>query len=207
MTADRLRVLRAALPIAAVVVATALVLRAQGQEASGPGKIETCRHRDLDGRGAARVDLAALDRRYRSVAADVGKAFRSFDTAASLPKMKAREHRSGIPVARSASERRVKLAEPVPAQFRKLTLYFVTALPDGKRPRSLPKELPERVACEIFVLDADRLEDVGALARTLQRRVSLASGDFARALGVAARDAVVRFSDDGKTAIVREEGP
>lgn len=205
MRTDRRVWLGTALPIASVVLTTALVLRGEAQENRGT-KTEVCRHRDLDGRGAEHMDLAALDRRYRSVAADVGKSFRAFESKASLPEMKARAHRSGIPAARSADERRVTLAEPVPKEFRKLTLYFVTALPDGKRPSCLPKDLRD-TAYEVFVLESDRLEDVGALARTLRRRVSLASGEFARALGVTARDAVVRFADDGKTAIVRQEGP
>jgi hypothetical protein len=102
-------------------------------------------------------------------------------------------------------DRTARLEETVPVRYRKRTLYFVRAVQSGARPAILPRPLPQ--AAEVFVVEADRLAEVSALARTLGRRVTLATAEFARAVGVRCADSRVTFSEDGTSALVYEEVP
>lgn len=193
--------LRAAGP-AAAAIAAALLLRAEGQE-PGRGKITVCRHASADGRQSARIDLDRVGRGYRAVASETASAFRSFRDQAAKATVGA--YRSGLPHASSAETRDVELRETVPPTYRGRTFYFVSIPRGGARPPLLPSVLPREA--EIFALEAESMEDVALLAKLLGRRVSLASAQFAQALGVHAHDARVTFSEDGKTAHVLEEIP
>jgi hypothetical protein len=114
-------------------------------------------------------------------------------------------HSAGLGGCRVRGDRTVSLDETVPARYRSRTLFFVRAPRGGARPGILPGTLP--ATAEVFVLEAERLRDVTSLARMLGRRVTLASAEFARAVGARCADSRITFTEDGATALVHEEAP
>jgi|GEM_PF-5703457 len=184
-----------------VVVATAVAMRSQAQEQRP--RLEVCRHTDADGRGSRVTDLRAMERKYKSIAEETGRKFRDFE--ARVTKARSIRHRSGIGACGANDERVVRLEETVPSEHRKRTLYFVHARRDVARPAILPERLLE--GAEIFVLKAESAEELSLLVKAVRRRVTLASAEFAKAVGVRCADARVTFSADGRSATVQEVAP
>lgn len=182
-------------------VAVALWLSAEARE--GPGGLVVRRERALDGSGGAAVDLDGIERRYGELERQVRSALDRLPER--LGEIKVAGHHAGLPACRARRTRAVPLSPAVPERIRSLTLYFVAVPRGGARPAILPRELP--AASEVFALDASTLDDVAALSKTLRRRVTLASGEFASALGVVGPDARVTISSDGRIATVCEEVP
>lgn len=184
-----------------IVLGVALAMRSQADgEAEG---IVLCRHRGADGRGARPIDLAAIERNYRSIASEAARGFREFEVQ--VAKKPGLRRRTGLRSCEANEKRTVRLSETVPPEHRKRTLYFVHARRGGGRPSILPDRFPE--GAEVFVLDADSAEDVALLSQTIRRRVTLASAEFAKAVGVRCADGRVTFSADGRSARVEERVP
>jgi len=189
---------------AVIAVMGVLVWRSVDAQDGGP-KFVVCRHRLADGRDARRVDLAAVERLYRGVARETADALTGLARHVAPREVTRIAHDTRLKSCFGARERVVTLAERVPEKFRNLDLWFVTVPRGGTRPRALPDTLP--AGAEILVLRADSLEDVARLARSLDRRVSFATAEFARAVGVECADAHVTFTSDGRAAVVREVRP
>lgn len=185
---------------AAAAAALAAILAARAEDGN---QVVVCRHAGADGRISTKVDLEDLERKYRAIEKETAKAIAK--GAKKAPPLEEKGVSAGLPRARAREERTVDLAETVPALYRGLTLYFVTARADGELPAILPRDLAREA--EVFVVEAADLEDVAKLSRTLGRRVSVATAEFARAFGVRARDARVTFTTDGRKAAILEEGP
>lgn len=193
-------------PGAAVSVATAVGLSAyfaKAEEEEKAGRWRVVRARAADGLGAERVDLGALDREYRAMTGRLREEIR--EAARSVEKAKLGGYRSGLPSCSTSREREVVPARPLPRELSRAPLYFVRVDPGGGRPRILPAELPR--GAEVLALEADSLADAGSLSRALGWRVTLASAEFARALGVRCANAEVTVSADGRTLRIREETP
>jgi hypothetical protein len=186
---------------AAVALVLAMAI-AQAQELPRP-RFEVSRASAADGTAARAADLRNIEASYLRTRAIAQKNVASMVVRAR--EMKEEGHHAGLPSCRGPGERTIPLAETVPPRFRALTLYFVRIPKGGARPRILPETLPE--SAEVFVLETASLTDVATLSRILARRVSLASKDFARALGVGCADARVIFSTDGKYSTVTEVAP
>lgn len=190
---------RPALIVLAAVV-LALVLRSEAQDDTP--RVEVCRHRAADGWGADRIDLARLVEERRTVEGRLSKAFAR--EAARVEEAKTKGHHTGLPACRARRQRTVQLPQEVPPQFRRGTFYFVR-VPRNGQPSILPAALPEEA--EVFVVDAQTLQDVTALSRAVGRRVNLAGAELARAFGVDCANARVEPSVDGRSATVYEEAP
>ncbi len=182
-------------------VALAVWLSAEAQE--GKSRIEVCRHRHVDGRASDPVDLTAVARLYRSTAAEVENAVKS--GISGIAQTRLGGHHSGLRSCSASRERIVHLRAPVPPQLRKATLYFLRAPRGGLRPPVLPASLPQ--GAEVFVLDADSMKDAIALSKALGRRVTLATREFAQALGVECAPSRVTFDEGGRSSIVLEAIP
>lgn len=165
-----------------------------------PERFHVVRLREADGTGAREIDLARIGATQAKTAEFIRASITGMRSRVEEARFSG--HRAGLPACAAAGERVVALAETVPPAFRRHVLYFVRAPRGGGRPSVLPAALPEPSA--VFVLEAASLADVGALAKTLRRRVTLASAEFARAMGVRCADARVEFSADGRSARVRE---
>jgi hypothetical protein len=156
-----------------------------------------------DGAGARPADLRRIEAAYDRVKADAQKKIGSMVVRAKA--MKEEGHHAGLPSCRARGERSQTLAERVPERFRPLTLYFVRIPKAGGRPRILPETVP--ASAEVFVLDTASLDDVATLSRLLAKQVSLATKEFAAALGVRCGDSMVTFTPDGLAARVTEVSP
>lgn len=164
-------------------------------------RIEVVRLRQAEGTGVRPAELGRVEAAQRA-AADLLRA-RIGGMKTRVEEARFSGHRTGLPGCRAHGERVVTLAQVVPEAYRGWVLYFVRAPRGGGRPSILPERLPEPSA--VFVLEAASLADVGALSKILGGRVTLASEDFARAMGARCGDARVEFARDGRTALVREE--
>ncbi len=156
-----------------------------------------------DGGGARSADLRRIEIAYDRTKAEAQKKIASMVVRAKA--MKEEGHHAEIPSCRVRGERTVTLVEKVPERFRGLTLYFVRIPKGGARPRVLPETLA--ASAEVFVLETSSLDDVATLSRILGKRVSLATKEFAAALGVRCGDAQVTFTSDGAGAAVTEISP
>lgn len=183
--------------------AAAAALWFAAEARGGPGGLDVRRDRAIDGSGGAALDLRDLDRGYGELERRVRSALERLPER--LGETRLAGHHAGLPSARARRSRAVALPQAVPERIRPLALYFVAVPRGGGRPMILPRDLP--AACEVFALEAASLDDVAALSRLLRRRVTLATAEFASALGVAGPDARVAFSPDGRTATVNEEVP
>lgn len=182
----------------------ALWLTAEAREGTpGSSAITICRHQDADGRTSDHVDLERIERRYRTTWDDTRGALRKIRERVSQVEMKG--YSAGVTRSRTSRRRTVRLKDPVPARFRRYTLFFVRVPRGGGRPRLLPRMLSVRSA--VFALEADSLKDVERLSKTLGRRVTLAGRDLALALGVRAVDSRVTFGSEGKSATIEESAP
>ena len=189
------------LGLALGAVAVAFWLSAEARE--GPGGLDVRRERGLDGPGGTALDLVGIERGYGELERRVRLALERLPQR--LGEVRLGGHHAGLPAVRARRTREVALPQAVPDRIRSLALYFVAVPRGGARPAILPRELP--AASEVFVLEAATLDDVAALAKALRRRVTLATGEFASALGIGGPDARVTFSPDGRTATVYEEVP
>jgi len=187
-------------PAALALVIGVAVAHAQERPRSG---FQVIRVPQADGTGARAVDLRKIEIAYERTKAETQKKVSALVVRAR--EMKEDGHRTGLPSCRTRSERQVTLVEQVPERFRSLTLYFVRLPKGGGRPRILPESLP--ASAEVFVLETSSLDDVATLSRILGKRVSLATKDFAAALGVRCGDAQVTFTSDGAGAAVTEVSP
>jgi hypothetical protein len=166
-------------------------------------RLEVSRVTAADGSGGSPVDLGKIQTGYDRSQELLRK--KAASMVLRTRELKADGHHAGLPSCRTGGEHEVRLKETVPPRFRSLTLYFVRIPRGGTRPGILPGSLPEEA--EVFVLDAGSLSDVAELSRTLRRRVSLASKEFAQAMGVDCTEARVTFSTDGRNSTVREGAP
>lgn len=199
MAPDRIFPASASAVLAAALLA--FLLRAEAQEDST--RVEVCRHRAADGHGSDRIDVARLGEEYRKIEGRLSKTFAK--AAARIEEAKVKGHHSGLRACEARGQKTVRLSEEVPPKFRRGTFYFVRAPRGGGRPRILPSPPGEEI--EVFVVDAESLEDVALLSKTLGRRVNVAAAELARAFGVACANARVEPSADGCTATVYEEAP
>jgi len=195
------RILAGTAPVAFSAIALAFLLRAEAQEDAT--RIEVCRHRTADGRGADKVDLARLGEEYRKVENRLSKEFAKAATRVEEAKLKG--HHSGLRACGVRRERTVRLPQEIPPQFRRRTFYFVRVPRGGGRPAILPAAPPREA--EVFVVEAESLGDVALLSKTLGRRVNVAGAELARAFGVDCANARVEPSADGSSATVYEEAP
>jgi hypothetical protein len=199
-TAMTRRLLGYAIP--ATAAALLAVSLSHAREGEGE-RFEVLHVTAADGTGGAAADLGRIQAGYdRTLELLRKKAQGMYERTREL---KTQGHHAGLPSCRVRGEREVRLKETVPPRFRSLTLYFVRVPKGGVRPGILPEALPRDG--EVFALDAEALSDVAALSRTLARRVSLGTKEFAQAMGAACVDARITFSSDGTTAIVREGAP
>lgn len=166
-------------------------------------RVDVSRRAAADGTGGAPADLGKVQAGYDRMRERLRK--KAASMIARTRELKAEGHHAGLPSCRARGEHETRLKETVPPRFRSLTLYFVRIPKGGARPGILPETLPREA--EVFVLETDSLSDVAELSRTLRRRVSLATREFAQALGVGCVDARVAFSADGATGAVREGAP
>jgi hypothetical protein len=182
--------------------ALAVWVAASGQEAKP--RLEVCRHPGADGKAAQAVDLRQIEAWHRELLRGTQKALKSFVGRAQG--MKDRGHHALVRSCSAQGMREIRLEETVPPRFRGLTAYFVRAPRGGARESPiLSASLPDQA--QVFVVEAESLADVAALSKRLGRRVSLATKEFAQALGVTCTDARVTFSEDGRRSTVWEVAP
>ena len=175
-------------------------LASYAEGGAAPESLEQCHHRSADGRDADRIDLNQLERRYRALQDGMLESLKKFARKVTPPKDKG--HHSGVPPARSSRVRTVTLKALVHPRFRRHTFFFVRVPRGGGRPKILPRDLSK--VTEVFALEAESLKDVQRLSKTLGRRVTLATAELARRIGVTHHDSRVTFSRDGKTAVIGE---
>ena len=192
--------LRYAIP--AALAATLAVSISQAQEGKET-RIDVSRRASADGTGASSVDLGRIQAGYDRTRELLRK--KAASMVVRTRELKAEGHHAGLPSCRARGEHETRLQETVPPRFRPLTLYFIRIPKGGARPGILPETLPQEA--EVFVLETESLSDVAELSRALRRRVSLATREFALALGLGCVDSRVSFSPDGTTSTVREVAP
>lgn len=188
--------------IPAALAAILAVSFSHAQEGKGT-RIDVSRRVAADGTGASPADLGRIQAGYDRTRELLRK--KAASMVVRTRELRAEGHHAGLPSCRAREEHEKRLKETVPPRFRSLTLYFVRIPRGGARPGILPETLPQEA--EVFVLETDSLSDVAELSRTLRRRVSLATREFAQAMGVGCVDSRVTFSSDGAVSTVREGAP
>lgn len=179
--------------------------KSEAQEGRGTAAVpELCGARH-GGRGDSHpIDLAAIERGYDEVESAVRRNLkRRIRREIRRPATSAKPgFDSGLPSCRSRSTRRVRLARPLRGAMRGRAVWFF----DGKDPDRV--RMPSKILSDkdaiIFCVRLTRLEDLGRLRKRLGRKVRLAPGRLAGALGVRCAPSVVEVSEDGKEAVVHE---
>jgi hypothetical protein len=134
-----------------------------------------------------------VKRAYQALASSVG---RSVDhLAIDLSKDLDRPYDSGLPACRAEGSRAQPLGRGQVARLRGRVLYFASAAaPDAL---ALPPEIEKDPRAEILILRARALKDIPEIGRRLGRPVSLASAEFAKALGVRCLNTWLKISENG----------
>jgi hypothetical protein len=113
-----------------------------------------------------------------------------------------RPYEAGLPACREDQVRTEPLSQARGARFRGKSLFFLSTTDPGRL--SLPPEVERTPGAEILLLGVKSLRDLPEIARRLGRPVSLASAEFARALGVRCANTWVRISEKGDTLELHE---
>ena len=161
---------------------------------------ELVRRRDLDSGRSRHVDLRALARKYAELKAKLSRSLSQVE--AEFPKKLKASHDAGLRSCRGRSTREVRLKNPLPRELRGRWIYFAQC------PRTGPLRLPPQIAkdprAEILILKTHELGRLGDVSQQLKRRVSLASGDVAKALGVRCTNTMVEIKENGRVLVIRE---
>lgn len=141
----------------------------------------------------AAVDLAAVRRAYKDLAAQVT---RSVDRlAVDVSNQFEQPYDAGLPACRGQSVRAGSLSVDRGARFRGRVLYFAAA--PTPETFTLPPEIDVDPRAEILILQTRKLKHVAELSKRLKRPVSLASAEFAKTLGVTCANTRVKISEKG----------
>lgn len=139
------------------------------------------------------VDLAAVKRAYKDLAAQVT---RSVDRLTiDVSNQFEQPYDAGLPACRGRSVRAGSLPAERGARFRGRVLYFAAA--PSPETFNLPPEIDADPRAEILILQTRKMKHVPELSKRLKRPVSLASAEFAKTLGVTCADTWVKISEKG----------
>lgn len=139
------------------------------------------------------VDLAAVKRAYKDLAAQVT---RSVDRLAiDVSNQFEQPYDAGLPACRGQAVRAGSLPVDQGSRFRGRVLYFAVA--PTPETFALPPEIDADPRAEILILQTRKLKHVAELSKRIKRPVSLASAELARTLGVTCANTWVKISEKG----------
>jgi len=143
------------------------------------------------------VDLERLERGYRAYKEGLTLSMnRSVEAKlASLPKA----YDAGLPACRERQVRRLPAASAIPRELRERQLWFFDAR--GRGQLRMPPEVEADPGALLFVLAAEKLSDLGDLAKEFRREMTLAPRKFAESLGVRCAGSRVVVGKDGELEI------
>lgn len=161
-------------------------------------------HAGGDSRGASgSLDLPAIRRAYTALAAGLARKLGAVrrEPAGSFA-IPDRPHDAGLPACRETAQRRERLPLDLGRRLRGRTLYFASLERLGDF--ELPPELGRDPGAMVFLTKARGLKDLRSLEGRLGRPVGLATGDFARALGVRCANTFLTVSENGDAGTFHE---
>ena len=166
----------------------------------GPNLPQLVRLRKLDSGKSRYVNLRTIERKYVDLKATLTRSFSSVEVE--FNKKLKTSHDAGLPACRGRSTREIRLPRPLPRELRGRWIYFAECPRTG--PLRLPSQIAEDPRAEILILKAHALGRLGDVSQQLRRRVSLASGDVAKALGVRCGNTMVEIKENGRALVIRE---
>jgi hypothetical protein len=146
------------------------------------------------------VDLLEIKRAYSGMKARVAQAL---DRRGDVPAPDlGRAYDAGLPACRGDAMRTEVLPTVRGARFRGRTLTFLSASDLGRL--ALPPEVERTPGAEILIVKVRSLKDLPEIAQRLGRPVSLASAEFAKALGVRCANTWLKISEKGDAIELHE---
>jgi hypothetical protein len=177
--------------------------RSQAEPAQARSKPEEAVLCDTWHRGSGEtvpLDLARVRRAYEGLKSRVSRAFEAQNQAAA-PDLR-KPYDVGLPACGGDATRTAKVPLEKGARVRGRAFYFAS-VGDPER-FVLPAEVERDPSVQVLVLRTRSLGDLPEIARRFSRPISLAGGDFAKALGVRCANTWVKFSEKGDEIEIRE---